>query len=101
MASVLKLTPLKLNVYDFIIKFKQTHDGLSPSVVEIRDACQISSTSVVWHCLNSLALLGMIECNYGGKNRMISVPGGRWTPPFGVSPVSAEARARSFPSSKS
>lgn len=101
MSGILKLTPRKLHVYDFILKYKQTHDGIAPSVSEIGKACEISSTSAVRHVLNGLVLFGMIECDYGKGNRMISIPGARWTPPFGSSPTQAEARALSSSSSKS
>jgi SOS-response transcriptional repressor LexA len=83
MPSLLHLTPIHFRVYDYIVKYKQRHDGVSPTFAEISKACDISSTSQVRHYLDSLALFGMIQCDYGkGKSRMISVPGARWLPPF-------------------
>jgi len=82
MPSLLHLTPSHSHVYEFILKFKQDHDGIAPTVLEIGKACGINSTSVVRHLLDSLVLLGMIKCDYGkGKSRMISIPGARWMPP--------------------
>ncbi len=83
MPSSLHLTPVHFSVYNFIVAFKQNHDGVSPTVQEIQEACQIPSTSQVRPVLNSLVLLGMIEVNYSrGKSRMISIPGARWVPPL-------------------
>lgn len=74
-------TPHKQKVYDFIVAFKQDHDGVSPSVLEIGGACGITSTSTTRFVLNGLERLGLIECEYAGKSRMIKVVGGRWIPP--------------------
>jgi SOS-response transcriptional repressor LexA len=97
MPRPLTFTPRRQQVYDFIVAFKQDHDGVAPSVAEIRKACGISSNSVVIDSLNGLERLGMIECDYGsGRSRMITVCGGRWTPPSRtlpkVSPVKRAAR---------
>jgi hypothetical protein len=97
---------LRPQVYDFIVKFKQTHDGVSPSVAEICEGCEISSNSVVVGHLHSLERLGLIECGYGkGKSRMIAVCGGRWIPPSRIykeiSPIRRGARVPSFASLKS
>lgn len=98
--SHLCLIPTHFSIYEFIIAFKQNHDGISPSVSEIGEACGISSKSEVRRHLNSLVLFGMIEIDYGkGKSRMISIPGARWTPPlngvFSSSPgFSREDRGR-------
>lgn len=98
MPSILKLTPRRLSLYDFIVKYKQTHDGIAPSVIEMRIACGIRSTSTVCHDLDALEVLGMVRCDYGvgGKSRMISVPGARWMPPtFSyASPAARADRAR-------
>ena len=91
-SSALHLSPKHFYVYEFILKFKQTHGGNSPSVAEITQGCDLHSTSAVGPILHSLALFGMIKCNYGtGKSRMIEIPGTRWTPPLNSdlsSPVS-------------
>jgi len=82
MLQTLTITPLRQRVYDFIIKYKVDHDGVSPSVSEIGQACGISSTSITRYTLDCLERLGLIKCDYGaGKSRMIKVVGGRWIPP--------------------
>ena len=86
MPKPLTLTPRSRNVYDFIVAFKQDNDGVSPSVSEIGAACDINSTSVTRYHLDCLVRLGMIECEYAGKSRMIKVVGGRWIPPKGPAP---------------
>ena len=81
MPKPLTLTPRSRKVFEFIVAFKQDNDGLSPSVSEIGAACDINSTSVTRYHLDCLVRLGMIECEYGGKSRMIKVVGGRWIAP--------------------
>lgn len=66
-------------VYRYIIDYKQAHDGLSPTVREIADACDISSTSVVNYNLDKLEAAGKIRRAYGLSG--IQVAGGRWLPP--------------------
>lgn len=100
MHSILKLTPRRLQVYDFIVKFKIDHDGVAPSVAEIGKSCGISSTAAVRYVLDHLVLLGMIECNYGAGSRMIGIVGARWIPPSEKSPVKQADCARSFSSTK-
>lgn len=78
----LHLTPIDFSVYEFIVKYKQTHGGNSPSVLEICRACGISSTSMVRVHLDKLILFGMVTVDYGEhRSRMISIPGARWIPP--------------------
>jgi hypothetical protein len=88
MPSLLHLTPTHFAVYDFIVKYKTSHDGVSPNYREISKACRISSTSRVRPILTSLALFGMITFDYS-KPWMIGVPGAHWLPPMNIlfSPV--------------
>lgn len=80
-----KGTSLRLNqVMDFIIAFKRTHDGNSPSVREIGKGCGITSTSAVHYCLKILAKNGKIDHTKFYRSRMIVVPGGQWIPPSKV-----------------
>lgn len=68
-------------VYAYICRYKRRHDGLSPTLREIGDACGISSTSVVNYQLHKLHRAGRIRFHGDGKMRGIIVPGGRWTGP--------------------
>jgi SOS-response transcriptional repressor LexA len=66
-------------VFRFILEFKWAHDGNSPTIREIKEGCEMSSTSYVMFILRRLESRGLIECPHFGKNRMIVVSGGRWT----------------------
>lgn len=63
-------------VFDFIVSYKQAHDGLAPSYTEIMAACEIKSRAHVHFVLNALHDDGII--NKGDGYRNLSVPGGRW-----------------------
>lgn len=43
-------------IFDFIVQYKQTHDGNSPTTREIADACYLSSLTTVRHHLMNLEL---------------------------------------------
>jgi SOS-response transcriptional repressor LexA len=66
-------------VFTFIVNYKTQHDGIAPSLREIMNACDISSTSMVHVVLNLLEEGGRIE-RVGGKGtgRNIAVVGGSW-----------------------
>jgi len=71
-------------VMEFIVAHKKQHDGNSPCIREIGDACEISSTSVVyWHlqCLEAKGLISLVPSSGRGtgKARYIEVIGGQWT----------------------
>ena len=59
----------------YIIRYKQSHDGNSPSVREIGRACRITSTSHVFYYLVKLELSGKIRLR---GTRSIEVIGGKW-----------------------
>jgi len=65
----------KIAIYDYLIRFKRENDGLSPSIREIMDACDISSTSVVIYYLRDMQKAGQITMR--GK-RGIAIIGGVW-----------------------
>lgn len=75
------LTPRKQQVYQFILNYKKTHDGNSPSIAEIGAHCEVNSTSTIRFYLKGLETLGVIKCDPNGKSRMISIVGGKYTPP--------------------
>jgi SOS-response transcriptional repressor LexA len=74
--------PMVEKVYEFIVKFKGGHDGNSPTIREIGDACGISSTSVVVYWLIRLEDQGLIrrpEPPIGNRYACkIEVVGGEW-----------------------
>ena len=64
-------------VFDFIVEYKQTHDGNSPAIREIGKGCKISSTSVVMYALHALAAQDRIKFT-PNVSRTIQVVNGRW-----------------------
>lgn len=64
-------------VLEFIIEYKRSNNGNSPSVAEISDACAIPSTSNVWMMLVSLREQGLIDWTVNIP-RSITVSGGEW-----------------------
>jgi predicted transcriptional regulator len=65
-------------VYKYIITYKSYYDGNSPSIREIADACDISSTSLVHYYLHGLIDEGLIEMSEGTARPRIMVKGGEW-----------------------
>jgi hypothetical protein len=73
--------PITLQQMDtFIIGFKKTHDGNSPTMRQIANSfgCSIST---VHRYLYRMVARGFIALNGDGKSRMIEVIGAQWTPP--------------------
>lgn len=60
-----------------IVDYKRRNDGCAPTVRELRNACGISSSSVVHHHLTRLEEAGLIE-RVPGKAGAICVVGGEW-----------------------
>ncbi len=61
-------------IFAYICQYKAEHDGNSPTLREIMDGCQVSSTSVVVYILDRLENAGRLTRN-GGK---IEITGGKW-----------------------
>ena len=66
------------DVLDFIISYKQLHDGNSPTCREIAEACSISSMSVVAYILQSLERQNKLILEHSHLARNIIVVGGNW-----------------------
>lgn len=70
-------------VYDFIVAYKKSHDGNSPTFREIMEDCEVLSTSTVVYYLDKLGKRGLIrrpEPRIGSRYAtMIEVVGGQWT----------------------
>lgn len=73
-----KVSKKERALYLAIIEHKRAHDGNSPTLRDMQDACGISSTSVVAFYLRRLAAAGLIELQ-DGHTRSIRVVGGRWS----------------------
>lgn len=83
-------------VFDFIVSYKRSHDGNSPTLRQIMDACGITSTSVASYALRGLARAGKIRILPGSQG--IVVIGGCWSisssvlPPSPIFPKMGEGR---------
>jgi len=66
------------DVFNFIVAYKQLHDGNSPTWREIGTACNISSVSVVAYILKELEAQGRIILEHNSLPRKIIIVGGRW-----------------------
>lgn len=66
-------------VLNFIIEYKETHDGNSPTIRQIARGCAISSTSVVTYILRWLEAADKIRLvKNGSRKTTIEVIGGAW-----------------------
>ncbi len=68
------------SIYRWIVAYKIAHNGNSPLLAEIKDACDISSKSVVWLALRQLEQMGLIQI-HARTARNLEIVGGRWVPP--------------------
>ncbi len=73
-----ELTGRAKEVFDFIVLHKTENDGQSPTMREIMQNTDITSTSVVRYYLDKLKDFGYISRNQG-EARGIWVVGGAWT----------------------
>lgn len=64
-------------LFDYIVAYKESHDGNSPSSREMADGANICSTSVVHFHLRTLESQGKIT-RPRGSSRGIVVVGGSW-----------------------
>lgn len=74
------VNPRRRAMYEFILEYKQAHDGNSPSVREIGARLGIESTSMVMYYLRQLEELDLILIS-SARSRMIQVVGAQWLPP--------------------
>jgi excisionase family DNA binding protein len=65
----------------FIVAYKEATQGHSPTIREIGQAVDISSTSLVNYYLNQLEARGYIERTGNCVARDIRIPGARWIAP--------------------
>ncbi len=65
------------HVFAFVVQYKREHDGLSPTISEIADACYLHPSTARYH-LTRLELEGRIRIT---GRRGIEVIGGAWEPP--------------------
>lgn len=63
-------------VFAFLVQYKQSHDGGTPSMREVADACCLSVSTVHYH-IGGLRLENRI-CVSGKSRRNIEIVGGSW-----------------------
>lgn len=74
------LNPKEMRVFDWIVAYKITHNGNSPTIREIMEGVSfLSSTSNVRYYLDKLHDKGWIVAEEDGSSRNIVVVGGRWS----------------------
>jgi hypothetical protein len=82
--------PLKINrpskqeqIFAWIVAYKRSHDGNSPTLRELMSGCDLSSLSVTYDCLRRLTAVGLIDRQASpgtrGRSRQIVIVGGRWS----------------------
>jgi SOS-response transcriptional repressor LexA len=71
-------SPFEKKILDFIVKYKKSHDGNSPTNREIASDCGLFSTSTVNYFLHKLQEDGWITWPKDLSCRSIIVTGGKW-----------------------
>lgn len=71
-------------VFEFVVAYKKEHDGNSPSLREIADACHIVVSGAYYH-LSRLELDNRVRIS-GPRSRTIEIVGATWSPPEGEHP---------------
>lgn len=86
--TIQRITPpvpaAAMDVYEFVVAYKQAHDGNSPTVRQIAAGIDRSYHSAVPAWLVELERAGLVQLKRGGKSRRITaicVTGGKWLPP--------------------
>lgn len=75
------MNSIPAEILAYIINYKSTHDGNSPSYRQIQAACNLSSTSRVFYYMDVLEKQKSIKILYDDRerpSRCIAVVGGRW-----------------------
>lgn len=62
-------------IVGFVIEYKKSHNGNSPSYDEIMDACGVSSKSEVKRILGNMEAAGLLKRN---GRRSIEIPNSKW-----------------------
>ncbi len=74
-----------MRVYDCILRYKNRHDGCSPSMREISRLARVSSTSMVSYYIDKLESMRLIRRSDDDEGFphacSIEVVGAKWMPP--------------------
>ncbi len=71
-------------IIDFLIEYKKSHDGCSPTIRQITDAVGLKSHTTTWAHLRTLEKEGAVKCGKRGKPCSIELAGGLWSYARGV-----------------
>lgn len=75
-----KMGVYKRDIFEYILDFKRSNDGHFPTIREIRDACNIPSTSTVSYALERLLEDGFLYLlDHPKEQKRYGVVGGFWT----------------------
>ena len=72
------LNDTDIEIFKFIIRFKRTHNGNSPSIREIAEGTHISSKSHAHYILRKLEEAGYLKMGNDQTSRGIQIPGTEW-----------------------
>ena len=72
------LNETDIEVFQFIVRFKHTHNGNSPSMLEIERGTCASSRSHVHYVLKKLEDAGFLKMGENQRSRGIQIPGTEW-----------------------
>ena len=67
-----------IEVFNFIVRFKRSHNGNSPSMYEIEKGTCASSRSHVHYILRKLEDAGFLKMGENQRSRGIQIPGTEW-----------------------
>ena len=65
---------LALEIFSFIVEYKQAHDGNSPTYTEIVENTSINSTNTAWYYVQKLLKVGLMTM----KDGKLCLAGGNW-----------------------
>lgn len=75
-----QVAPATMKVFEYVLHYKRSHDGNSPSIREICAGCHLRSTSIGFYHLRCLQRAGLIK-RQANTARNIWVVGEHWSCP--------------------
>ena len=75
------VTGREWSVYEYIVHYKESNDGIAPTMMEMRTALRYNYV-MLRTILNKLQECNMITIGRTGTARNIKVTGGRWIGPL-------------------
>ena len=66
-------------IMDFLIEYKTSHDGCSPTIRQTTEAVGLKSHTTTWMHLRILEKEGVVRCGRRNKPCSIELAGGLWS----------------------